>query len=508
MGGKGEYKIDPFGIIRIPNPFEQGHKRGRDAPDVPMAQEVRKLAKTATSVIRSLSGISNENKNSFEPISSTRSGTVEEVWIGPKGFRSRKKRRFAERDQTRLLEEALAFGTAGNNPGPGYYNVPERIQRYIWDQSSTFSCGWGDDNKQGECNYSIQAPYWPYLSRFYRFALKNDVTNPEFKNSILYRTGFWEGSARWTISNDSSEHAELTVWRLYAKDDTILTSEIVEVKDVSDHAWFPAVQPVDEEAGEYHIYENGLFHYKTDNLGAYPGSVVANSPVFDQQQQTAGSNNNPTEVDYKLPVCMQRSFNNRVVGSQSLEALAQQPTAHYYFNSPMDYPALTENFKIVPAYRRWFGPGDKAILKAALPNPFQTGYEKTLKTGDIGGPPTYAAQQPEPDEQIWAWRAKYGPLYLFRIRGMNVYSSTEEVLEGKAYIPHQGINYGSAILNINAHYEHYVNLLPYPEEEYIYRQAANMSAQLNDQFPFLSEAHSQINTPQTFTGAIPPTPPT
>jgi len=232
--------------------------------------------------------------------------------------------------------------------------------------------------------------------------------------------------------------------------------------------------------------------------------------MFDQQKQSGGTSVSPTEVVDDMPLCMQRSYGDTMTGSQNLDIDATQPAHRYYYNTPYDYPALTKNFDIKPCYRRWIMPGSRSILHAAIPYSFQVGQEYRLNAADPGSDSDQNLQ----DEVYYSWRKKYGPLYLFRIRGHNVWNTTEQVAPipmseppvEDYKIPHQGINFGSAMVNTVTHTEMYCNMISYPEEPYVMRSNLNLNLTLMDNFPFLSEGHTVINQPQTASNPIPPPP--
>jgi len=300
---------------------------------------------------------------------------------------------------------------------------------------------------------------------------KFDLKTPTgFDDNKLGAVGVWDAAATWTFNNGTTDPAELTVWRLDAKHD-ILTSLLED----DGTWWFPL-----QTAGK--AYENGLFHYKAQSTGGGE-KALATVPCFDQQVEGKV----PTEVTYLLPVCMDRSFGDATFATADSK-LTQTFDKNYYYNSPQDYKALTQNFDITPVYHRWFKPGDTSILHATTPWSFQVGRDMDTINQD-----SVPEADPIMDENRFAWRPKYGPCYLFRIRGSPVYDNAETVATTQT--PKQAINFGAALLNVISHYEAHVNLIPYSQDPYIYRTAASSTLQLQDNMTFANERHISLYDP-------------
>lgn len=411
-------------------------------------------------------------------------GVPIETWISPKGKYARKRRRNEQRYQIKLLKENVTFGEGATTVGPGAFNVPERIQRYIWDSSCTFSTGWTADNKQGECHYSIQAPVWPHQ---WHQLYNNISTNANISASFIANLGIWESVTSYFISNDDRDPAELTIWELTPKRE-ILNNQLADVENGA--TYFPKTQF--GAVSNAWDYENGLFkHHNIPFGGATPTKNVV--LCFDKRgQDLNGVNTAPTVIAVDNPLCMVRSYKESHTQNVDLDAdiKAIPPDDHYYFNSPMEYPAIYDNFKIKPKFKRWFMPGDRQIIRCCKTRPFQVGH--TWRSKEVA--PTAIGTDTTRDWDRYVWRPTWGKLYLWRIRGTTCWNSGESVT---ALNPTQGINFGAALLNIYTHTETYANMIPYPDEFYNYRQGMVPLAQHNteDNFSAANERHLVINDP-------------
>ena len=142
---------------------------------------------------------------------------VEEVWIGPKGIKARKKRRAEAFAQEKLLRQAVQFGVTDPTTGPNSFNVAERIQEYAWVKSSSFSVGYYADQKQGEAAWSFQSPFFHHGAYQLRNIIGIDDTN--LTDTRIARLAVLEARAQWHIRNNGFEPAELTVFALDARGD-------------------------------------------------------------------------------------------------------------------------------------------------------------------------------------------------------------------------------------------------------------------------------------------------
>lgn len=428
---------------------------------------------------------------------------VEETWIGPKGNKARSTRRKIENAQNRLLEQSIAFGSGSQVTGATSVNIPERVQSYQWNKSSSFSCGWGDSkDNQGECNYSLQAPIWQFAINELRQNIGPLVTDPGGNLNQQCKVRILEANATWTFRNNSVEPAELTVWRLKPRRGPVLVERLASADANQPAMWFPFD---DGESVNHGEYAAGVFklNQSTQGLGIVPSRV----PVFDGVV-SAGPTPSTYAVDLDMPVCMSRSYGdtNQVNATQANPSFGAI-NAYDYYNSPQDFKAITENFEIEPAYHRWFNPGDMSILKASIPysltmgrfqgNNFDPTYSGTAANFWLGGA----------DEACYAWRDTWGPLYLFRIRGAPVYDGAYQtgptVADAKTYLdylPIQKINFGSAILNCVFHSEWHACLEPYPEERFQYRTSQSIPLTSYDQMAFDAETHSAMTVPGVIQG--------
>lgn len=397
---------------------------------------------------------------------------VEEVSLGPKGSKARETRRTAERDQLRLLEQAIAFGEATNLPGPAAFNFPERIQTYTWNTSCTFSVGWGD-SIQGRAGYSIQAPYWPDMARQLR---NNTGIGTTFINSNTEKVAILEATAEYHVKCNTVDPARITIWKLTPKRDLIGVRFDGDGYGIS---WFPQSAVAEDPAATINSW--GLFRYQDESAAGATAPTPATVPTFDAHTGL-GTEISPTAYTNHFPRCMQRSFNSTNVTSSSLGSNSIWDHKDY-FNSPYDFKCFTENFDIDIEYDRAMNPGDKTIIKTAIPNSFQVGHF----LNNIGDPRPNAETDAIPDEEYYAWRKKYGPLYLWRIRGEVMYDSAEVTIAPST--PKQHINFGGALCDIVAHYEAHACMVPYPEEFYNYRSMNSIGMAAMDPMAFANEAH-------------------
>lgn len=469
-----EFAADPWGTSRAKADAISFAKR--------KAENLQKVSPKTSAKIQELSKNMAQNAGA-------NSGVPLETWISPKGNYARKRRRNEQRYQIKLLKQNQTFGEGETTVGPSDFNVPERIQRYLWDVSSTFTTGYIADNKQGECHYSIQAPVWPH--QFYQL-YGNISTNANIASSFIANLGIWESIASYYISNDSVDPAELTIWELTPKHE-ILQSQLADVANGAE--WFPKTQF--GAPSDVWNYENGLFkHHNINFVAGMPAATPTKNvvPVFDKQSQDAnGDNTAVTAVAADNPLCMVRSYSNSTVYNADLDAdmkAAGLIDDHYYWNSPQEFPALTHNFKIKPKFRRWMMPGDRQIIKCCKTRPFQVGHtwaQKQIAPNATGTDSTR-------DWDRYVWRPSWGKLYLWRIRGINVWDTSENT-GGDSRIPKQRINMGAALLNIFTHIDTYANMIPYPDELYQYKSGMVPLAQSADNMLFANERHITTNEP-------------
>lgn len=421
------------------------------------------------------------------------SGGFHEQWIGPEGHAARAKRRNVEVEQQRLLEQAVAFGV-GSTTGPGAFNAAERIREVQWYTTGTFTTGWNvSSGLQGECNYKIVAPYWPMAARALREQFFAN-TNAPADTSRIGAVGVWEAKATWTLQCGTADPAELTVFALWPKHD--LPASIV--TEATDTYWFE----YDPGASAQGPYTHGIFRYATETpVGAAAAIEV---PTFDVRTNAV-----PTIVNTEMPTCLTRCFGDTKINSATFTG-AQDWDAYHYYNSPQDFKCLTANFDIKPVYHRWMRAGDTSILHAACPWSFQVGNDYVQQARDPNPENKFVTDTR--DEYRFAWRKKYGPLYLFRIRGSIVFNNAEQTgmdpppAEQKSYVPKQQINFGSALLNHVSRYAWQVSSIPYPEESFIYQTIATTNLQVQDNFNFDDERHATLDYPAVVgeTGVPPP----
>lgn len=479
----GEFSVAPSGEVSAPGFTEPTTTVGDGIATVINAAALgildavplpRGLKTFGRSIVRKITGV--KRKEASKSFSS--SAGVEECWIGPKGYRARKRRRHEELVQARLLEQAVNYGTGDPTTGPSYFSVPERVQQYTWCDSASFTTGWPAteaDTKTGECSYKITAPF---CQQFVSQLRANVRFGDEFVNSITNAVGVWEANAIYHVRCNTTDPSELTIWQLWPKEDIPSFRE----PDDDKVAWFPIIGTGTDAAALANSH--GIFRY-VDNTAA--GATAPNAalvPTFDASTGL-GTGPSPTVVTTNLPVCMQRCFDETTIESPNLASNANF-TAHDYYNTPQDFKALSENFDIKPVYKRWFNPGDTSILHCSIPYSFQMRHEYENMMSPL--PTASANSQPIADEKFWAWRKKYGPLYLWRIRGNVVYDSKEVVLPA-AVTPGQHINFGSALLDIVSHYEVYMSHIPYPAEYFNYRSSATNLITTMDNIAFADQQH-------------------
>lgn len=419
---------------------------------------------------------------------------VEEVWIGPKGQAARARRKREERSQLKLLQQAVAFGSGEQPTGLASYNIPERIQEYRWVSSSSFSCGWcAESGRQGELSYSIQAPISSHqFAELRRNIGQNTLYDTKTGNvSQLFKLRIFEGIGEWHVRNNGVDPAELTVWKLVPREKVVLTSLQADTGD----AWFPYTD--NGEATGTGFLSNGLFAYETNGPTVGSTTRTTRVPVFDQTLSTS-----PLTVNDGLPVCMARSFNSATaVNFGNVANSAVAPSNKDYFNSPMDYPAIAQNFHVFPAYHRWMKAGDYSVLKAAMPYAVTLGYQQDYQQTPL---PTNDGTFRSPADEEWkAWNKTWGPLYLFRVRGAVCYDGTFPP-ETKSYYPQQVINFGSAVLNVVFKSTAYACLDSYPDEFYQYRNYLSNQITAYDQMNFANEVQSAPVAPANVTGSVPP----
>lgn len=397
----------------------------------------------------------------------TASSNVEEKWIGPHGNKARRKRRAIERIQERLLADTIAFGTGETTIGPDDYNVPERIQEYRFDGTCTFTVGWTGDNKQGEAHYAAAAPFTNQIAHWARRTIDTQsnaaTTNPTMHVAV------WEAMARWEFKCGTTDPAELTVYQLDLRENDL----------IADNS--------SSGVGKAYFYNGGASEDAVDNYG----SGFFNFQILNQSVATALKPKIPafdystgpgTSVSEYFPTCMVRNWTFAVKPNddyQGTDALKLQD----YYNSPHDFKCLTENFHIKQVYHKWFNPGETAILKAACPWSFQVGHYSENKRD----PNTVEADDQLPDEWFYAWRKKYGPIYLFRIRGTLVYNSAETPPTTKD--PIQGINHGAALFNVASHYKYKLSMVPQAQNQFIFKTTAAKTLMDDKQMLFADERY-------------------
>lgn len=402
-------------------------------------------------------------------------GGVEETWIGPKGIQARRKRRNAEREQEGILRESILFGSAAT-VGPGAFNAAERIRECQWYTTGTFTAGWNEAaNRQGECNYAICAPYWPSAADQLRKQFFSNNNAPEPTTRIA-SVGVWEANATWTFQCGTLDPAELTVWALWPKHDMVAAREVNQ-----DSFWFT----FDPNVVGQGPFSHGIFRHANETpAGATPVSILV--PTFDVLTGSA-----PTTVNINMPDAMVKCFTDTKVNSAAYGGAQGWDERHYY-NSPQDFKCLTENFDIKPVYHRWMRAGDVSILHASCPWSFQVGNQQGLINRDPH--PEEKKNEEQRDEVFYSWRKKYGPLYLFRVRGSIVFNSAENT-DSKDYVPIQGVNMGAALLNHVSRYEMKVSSIPYPQEQFIYQSGVSTMLQTQDNFNFADERHATLDAP-------------
>lgn len=410
------------------------------------------------------------------------SAGVDEQWIGPKGEKCIKKRKHEQEYQNKLLSDALAFGAGTTAIGVTPYNLTERIQKYRWDTSCTFTCGYSGNNMQGRCAYGVLAPVWPHMFHWARERLINPTIN---ERSRIGACGVWGAEMRAAMRNNTLAPCELTVWKLDPKHDIVCYTG-ADSKDSPAPEWFPNNGDPQKQPGEVNPMDHfgkGIFSYGVEDIDEKTADLEPRCPTFDQYVGTVPTY---TVIDNDMPYFMKQSYNQTTVANVNLNADAKHiPIANDYFVTPQEFRGLTENFNMKPVYKRWMNPGDTAILRARAPFNFQVGQEIDDSTNT---PVAVEASGYNPDEFFFAWRKKWGSLYLFRLRGNVVYNNAVEG-DPADYTPVQQISYGSALLDCQLHYEAYLNHVPYSEERFNYNQSLTTTVQQQDNMAFDAETH-------------------
>lgn len=386
---------------------------------------------------------------------------VEETYIGSKGYRARSNRQAEEANQRRLLKQAVAFGQGDPAIGFDDYNVPERLQKYIFDTTGTFSVGWNVanplvDSDSGQAGWSVQAPIWQGGISYLRANLSNAYDGKSRSSGV----GIWEAHATWTIRNNLPFPAEITVWRLDPKYSIPCEPNTAQVGQ-----WFMR----DIGGASIDQLAMGIWKYQSEN------AANVNVPAFDQVL-AAGP---PLSLRTTMCRAMNNSYGDTTKLSRDMGPSETVPPAAYYYNTPYDFKCWTENFHISPVYHRWMGTGDTSILKACIPYSVMCAFGAQSGRQD---PNSSDATENIPDEKFYAWKKTWGPLYLFRIRGDVCYDAKDaaDKQAENTSKPTQKVNFASALVDIVSHYEWYCNLVPIPEPRFNFQTAVSLPLTTQD----------------------------
>lgn len=392
---------------------------------------------------------------------------VEETYVGSKGYRARANRQAEEANQRRLLKQAVAFGQGDPAIGFDDYNVPERIQKYIFDTSCSFSVGWNrgspETSASGRAGWSVQAPIWQGGISYLRANLSNAYDGKSRSSGV----GIWEANATWTMRNNLPFPAEITVWRLDPKYSIPCEPDTKQVGQ-----WFLR----DIGGASIDQLAMGIWKYQSQN------AANVNIPAFDQTVAVGP----PYNLRTTMCRAMNNSYGDTTKLSRDMGPSEVVPSADYYYNSPYDFKCWTENFHITPVYHRWVCTGDTSILKASIPYSVMCAFG--AQSGRQDPNPTDATEN-IPDEKFYAWKKTWGPLFLFRIRGDICFDETDAAAmaaEAKSK-PTQKINFASALVDVVSHYEWHCNLVPIPEPRFNFATAVTQPLNVQDQILFADE---------------------